>query len=229
MVRYLGQTQAYSISPRSSQQLNTSSQSAQLRTGPAEVTPDGGNLAPTAIAILSFTNSGTTVTESGVPSMSIGNAFRMYAELDGTIRSGIAVENHDQRTVSVTFELRKLDGSDSGLRGSLEILPFGERAIFLNEIPGFESLPSPFKGILRISSPSSAGISVLGLRSRVNERGDFMITTTPATDEKPVRANSLVFPHVVDGDGYSTEFITFGARNLQVFSQSGRGSGMILR
>ena len=161
--------------------------------------------------------------------MSIGNAFRMYAELDGTIRSGIAVESHDPRTVSVTFELRKLDGSDSGLRGSLEILPFGERAIFLNEIPGFESLPSPFKGILRISSPSSAGISVLGLRSRVNERGDFMITTTPATDEKPVRANSLVFPHVVDGDGYSTEFITFGARNLQVFSQSGRGSGMILR
>ena len=161
--------------------------------------------------------------------MSIGDAFRIYAEFDGSIRTGIAVQNHDETAAAVTFELTQLDGTSSEFRGSLEIPPLGERAIFLNEIPGFQSLPSPFKGLLRISSSSSGAISVLGLRTRTNERGDFMITTIPATDEKAARANQLVFPHVVDGGGYSTEFITFGAGNLQLFSQSGGVVGLTLR
>ena len=78
--------------------------------------------------------------------------------------------------------------------------------MFLNEIPGLKSLPSSFRGVLHISSDTS--ISAIGLRTRYNERGDFLISTTPAiADNTPSSTEEFVFPQVVSGSGYTTEFI----------------------
>jgi hypothetical protein len=66
------------------------------------------------------------------------------------------------------------------------------------------------------------------VRSRWNQRGDFIFTTTPATNEKAPADSQLVFPHLVDGGGYSTQFIMFSGTpsqpasgSLQLFSQTG--------
>src|SRR5207253_2002768 len=96
------------------------------------------------------------------------------------------------------------------LTGSISVPALGQRALFLNEIPGFESLAGPFAGILRIAPADSADITVLGLRGRTNERGDFLITTTPPTNENASTNSQIMFPHIVDGGGYTTQFITFG-------------------
>ena len=48
---------------------------------------------------------------------------------------------------------------------------------FLSQIPGFQYVSLPFQGLLRLTS--STPIAVVGLRGRYNERGDFIITTTP--------------------------------------------------
>jgi hypothetical protein len=54
---------------------------------------------------------------------------------------------------------------------------------------------------LRVSSASSA-VSIVGLRAKVNERGEYLITTVPVTNEAtPPAAGSLVFPHFADGEG----------------------------
>ena len=46
---------------------------------------------------------------------------------------------------------------------------------FLKQIPGFESLPSPLQGILRVSTAASGSNLVMGvLRARYNERGDLL-------------------------------------------------------
>ena len=51
----------------------------------------------------------------------------------------------------------------------------------------------------------------MGLRERYNERGDFLITTTPATNEAaPPTTGPLYFPHFAMGGGYTTEFILYG-------------------
>ena len=99
--------------------------------------------------------------------------------------------------------------------------------MYLNQIPGFGSLPMPFKGVARISS-STGNIAVLGVRCRTNERGDFIFTTTPATNETAAAPSTIVFPHIVNGGGYTTQFITFSGTpveptsgNLQLFSQTG--------
>jgi hypothetical protein len=51
---------------------------------------------------------------------------------------------------------------------------------------------------------------VVALRQRYNERGDYLITTTPPTLETGTPTTApRSFPHFVNGDGYTTQFILF--------------------
>ena len=81
------------------------------------------------------------------------------------------------------------------------------------------------------------GIAVTALRSRYNERGDFLVATTPPADESS-RASSaeLVFPHLVDGRGYTTQFVLIAGSPgpsvsgvLRTLSRSGVPLGLLLR
>jgi hypothetical protein len=188
-------------------------------------------------AVLSFKQAGVTVTEAGVSSGEAGRTFRIYAETgvgDGA-QTGVAIVNASEAAERVDFQLTYLDGAPAASTGSLVIPGFGQRALFLNQIPGLHSLSS-FKGILRISSAGQQNIAVVGLRGRFNERGDFLITTTPPVNEDTSGSGTAVFPHIVDGGGYTTQFITFSGTytepasgNLQLFSQAGENLNITLR
>ena len=120
------------------------------------------------------------------------------------------------------FELLKLEGETTGVAGTTTIAGNDHLARFLDELPGFESLPPSFRGVLRVSagSPISA-ISAIGLRARYNERGDFLVSTTPAlADDAAAPSGELVFPHIVTGAGYTTEFL--------LLSRGGVASGTAL-
>src|SRR5262249_706284 len=152
-----------------------------------------------------------------------GSAFRLYVE-NGAAQTGFAIANSSASAVTVTFELTALDGTPTGLTGSTTIPGNGQVAMFLNEIAGFGNLSHPFQGILRMQG---AGISVVGLRGRNNQRGDFLITTTSPVDEAaPARSDEMYFAHLVAGGGYSTQFILFNGNGgatsgtMQFFDQS---------
>jgi len=122
--------------------------------------------------------------------------------------------------------LLDLQGQPAGFSGSSTIGPNGHLSLFLNEIPGLQNVPDPFRGVLRVSSNTS--ISAIGVRGRCNERGDFLVSTTPALADDSVATNDaeLVFPHIVTGGGYTTEFILMNRGNpsagkVLVRSQSG--------
>jgi hypothetical protein len=194
-------------------------------------------VAPIGVAVFSFKQAGVTVSEAGVSSEPAGKAFRMYAETGtgGAAQTGVAIVNSSSTEERIDFQLTRLDGSSAGLTGSLVIPGFGQRSLFLSQIPGLQSL-SAFKGILRISSASPAGAAVVGIRGRSNERGDFLITTTPPVNENASPNAVVVFPHIVDGGGYTTQFITFAGTNtepasgtLQLFSQTGATWNVTLR
>jgi hypothetical protein len=102
--------------------------------------------------------------------------------------------------------------------------------MFLNQLPEYRLVPVPFQGILKIES--SEAISVVGLRGRYNERGDFLIATTPPFDDAPLGTNSqVVFPHFAEGGGYETQFILVGPSRsngaLTLYSQSGQTLGPV--
>ena len=156
----------------------------------------------------------------------------MYVESGegGAVQSGLAVVNFSNAPAVVNFELTTLAGTSTGLTGVITVPANGQSAMFLNQVQGFANVPVPFKGVLRASTSSTGGISMIGLRGRYNERGDFLITTTsPVLESSNPPAGELLFPHFVDSGGYTTQFILFSGYagqsstgTIRYFSQGGQ-------
>jgi hypothetical protein len=162
----------------------------------------------------------------------------MYVEAAGsggpnTVLSGLAITNLTGAPATVTLTLDRLDGSTTGLTGTLSVPANGQTATFLNQVAGLTGIPLPFQGVVRISS--SAAISVVGLRGRYNERNEFLITTTTAIDEAaPPPYAELFFAHFADSGGYTTQFILMAGSSqasgsLRLVSQSGQPLTLPLR
>jgi sugar lactone lactonase YvrE len=232
-----GQTQStfhYVLPSREAVRLRASGSADSTDTGSVHVQPVGSSPSPIGVAIFSYQQAGITVTEAGVPSSGAASSFRMYSEISGdfgqgaagSIQSGIAVANLSGAPATVTLALDRLDGLPTGFTGTLQVPGNGQLSTFLNQVSGLSSVPAPFQGVLRISSPTP--ISAVGLRGRYNERGEFLITTTaPVNEAAPPGSGDLFFPHFADSAGYTTQFILFGGSgaassgSLRLVSQSG--------
>jgi sugar lactone lactonase YvrE len=219
-------TYPYTVPPRSSAKV-VSSNWDTLRTGNIRVTGSGGMPLPVVSTVFSLTTNGITVTQTGIATTGIASGFDVYVESDPArqLQTGIAVANTTSNAAPVNFQLLTLDGRPTGYNGSVSTDPNGHIAMFLDQIPGLENMPMNFKGVLRISS--DAAISAIGLRTLYNERGDFLFATTPAIpDNAPPATSALVFPQVVSGTGFTTEFILMNAAGeskgtLTLTSQNG--------
>jgi len=223
----------YSIPARSSVRLKTSGAGSTIRVGSVRIAPAPGNLSPSGLAIFSFRNGGVTVSEAGVPVLRPSSAFRMYefecGDFIGQIQTGVAVTNPSGIPTIVNFDVTNQSGTTIGPRATVTIPAGGQIAKFIKEL--IPSLPHPFHGVVRISTPSAGGITVVGLRGDYNSRGDFLITTAMPTDETaPVTSSELIFPHLVDSGGYMTSFVLYSGASgqsssgvLRFFTQSGQG------
>jgi hypothetical protein len=228
----------YYIPGRASWHYIASNDNTSLHVGSAAAIPDQSNPVPVGIAIFSFKSGGITVSEAGVPSMQAGSAFRLFGESSATgdVRTGIGILNPSDLPTTVTFDLSNMDGSSTGSSGFLTIPAHGQRALFLDEVPGLEALPKPFKGFVRISTADSVDIAVIGLRERLNERSDFIVTATAPTNENDPSQPKIVFPHIVDGGGFTTEFVLYSGTpeepargTLSLHTQSGTVSAIKLQ
>jgi hypothetical protein len=202
----------YSIPPHTGLRLRTSGGGLMSQTGSVRIIPSTGG-APTSAAILSFVNNGITVTEAGVAGLPTGTAFRTYAEMSGvigqagSIQTGVAIANPSPNGITVNLEVRQLDGSPVGQPVPVTVPGHGQIAQFMQSL--ISTLPPNFQGFLKVTSNSP--IAFTGLRTRYNERGDFLITvTTPRNDGQVSSGLTVVLPQIVSGGGYTTQFIMFG-------------------
>jgi hypothetical protein len=226
---------SYSIPPRSAFTLRTAGDGDTTSSGSIRVTPDPNNKAPAGLGIFSFRPAGITITEAGVPAIPAGTAFRMYVEASGefgapgSLQTGVAVTNLAAQEITVDFDITNLNGIGIGVSGSETIPGMGQIALFLDQVSGIGTLPDPLAGVLRFSTASPAGVSIVGLRGRFNERSEFLITTTsPFNEDDPLINAEASVPHAVDGGGYTTQIILFSGfqgqwskGDLQFFSQKG--------
>ncbi len=228
---------AYQIQARGSYKLSTAGTEPAALTGSVRIAPTGGQAAPSAVAIFSFAVGGTVVSEAGVAGFG-GTGVQVYAEASGvpfstgSIQTGIAIANPSNQPVVVTADLRRIDGTSAGLQPATVAMPAnGHAGIFVNQL--FPSLTLPFRGVLRLTSPTS--ISVAGIRGRTNERNEFLLTTTPPSGLAATESSGLFFPHLVDGGGYTTQIVVMGSASsdasgvLHFVGQTGQPLTLTLR
>jgi mono/diheme cytochrome c family protein len=224
---------SYSIPGRSARQFATAGSGSAVRVGAVTIVPAQGSAAPAGSLVFSYTKSGIRLTEASVPGAPAGTALRVYVEASGTIQSGIAITNPSASNATVRLELTDLNGASISTT-TLTLGPNAHVSKFLNEIPGFQALSLPVQGLLRITSATP--VAAAGVRSRTNERGDFLITTTPLVNENTPPAAELFFPHFADRGGYTTQFVLFSGSprsslsgTIRFLSQSGQALGLQLR
>jgi hypothetical protein len=222
----------YTVRAGSFVRLRTGGTSASLRVGSVRAAPTNGTRSPVGFLIFSYSNGVTTVTETGVPAQRSSIAWRMFVETTeeigdiGSIQSGIAITNTSFTTATISVELTTLAGVSLGPAFFFNIPANGHRALFLHQLfPGLdlpfpEAEEQPFRGILRITSGTTP-VVVAGMRGRYNERGDFLMTSVPPSNETGQATTSdLFFPHIADGGGYTTQFLLYSG----IFSQNTSGT-----
>jgi len=188
--------------------------------------------APSVATIYVYEAGGTTISTTGSIAHKAAPDLDVYAQLEGepgtigSVQTGIAVVNPTGETLDVQYELVRLDGTSSGVSGKFAISPKGQKLTFVNELPGASNLPLSFRGVLRLTS--ARPISALGIHGRYNERGEFLMSTTPPMDSTAITQSSAFIPQVVDGGGYSTEIVIYDvvgsplSGNIYFFDQNGQ-------
>jgi Beta-propeller repeat len=218
-------------------------QISTLRLGSVQIVPFGGFATPHAQVVLNRRDSGVLTSITDLEGELPGRTFRTYAEsvgdfdsgVAGSTRSGVVLANPSDTSASVVLEVRSLDGSLLKTSQPVQVPPNGEVAVFLNQIPGLETLIAPFEGIVRVTATSPQGVTAAGFRAVNNERGNVLFTSTGPLIENAGTSGQLVFPHIAEGGGYTTQFIVIGGTSgqantgvLSFFTQEGNPLNLTL-
>lgn len=214
----------YSMLPGSIQVFQTDASPASAAIGWAEVTPDPGMYAPVGNGIFHFSLSGMLVTESGIAAATPTTHARIYIDMSDGHNTGLALANPGIAPMNVTMTAYLLNGNVpvGSQPEPLTLSGKGHLATFVDE--RIWGLPAEYRGVLDITSETP--FAALTIRSLVNERNDFLITTFPVADVTRPAPFPILFPQIADGGGYRTEFILLctgspGSITLRTFGNDG--------
>ncbi len=215
--------------------VNTAGSNGSAQVGYATLAMDSG-AAPYATAVFSFRQNGVTVAEVGVPASPPTNQARIFIEWRSSvlavpadangglinINTGIAVVNTNADPANVTYTLRDVTGDILSI-GNGTIAAGRHFACFIDELkvraeaPDF-IIPADFPTAIQFGSleiASSQPLSMLGVRGTMNQRNEFLMTTTPVANlTHPLDKNPIYFPQFVDGGGYTTSIILLNTSSV---------------
>jgi len=198
--------------------------SRDVQTGWAELIPDGGTIAPVAAGVLQFSRDGILVTETGIPSVAPTTHARMFLDTSGGHNTGVAIGNPGNAPLNLSLQVFQMDGTTQAgaANGPITLDPYGHAALFVGQL--ISGLPSGFRGVLDVTGESPFAATTY--RSLVNERGEILLTALPVADLNQPPPSPILFPHIADGDGFSTQFILLNGLNpssttLSFYSETG--------
>ena len=225
--------------------LSTLGESDVVQSGYAVLDVESGST-PYGTAVFSYAQNGVVVTEAGVPASPPTRSARIFIdyrtnfEADAnhftgrlTINTGFAIVNRGGRSANLTFTLRDLEGRT--VAGGGGMLTAGAHfAGVISDLrslaPDF-SLPPEFPATTRFGSlaiESDQMVSVMALRSTINQRGEVLFTTTPVADlAQPLSFEPAYFPQFADGGGFSTSLFLLNPSDrvqsgtIEIFASNG--------
>ena len=201
---------SYSIAQNGSEKIELGDESDLGQLGSIWVVPFNNDPAPTAFAVFSYKPGSYTLSE-GITPVTMGTAFRMYAEVEPSTRlsTTVAVANASSIAGLVTFSLTDLQGTFLASE-TRELAPSSTLVASIDSL-----LPSlagrSFKGILRITT-SLPNLAVAGFRERFNTRQpdpDYLFTSITPLRETGDPLQELVFSQLANGDGLTTQIILY--------------------
>jgi hypothetical protein len=199
----------YTILSGGALHIQTNGSPVNVRTGWIQVIPDLYNPTPAGSAIFGYNPEDVLVSESGIPSAVPTTHARVYVDLSNNHNTGLAIANVIDDDAAVVIRAFRTDGvTAAGINIDMHPLKAnGHVAAFADQF--IAGLPAGFVGVLDISSVTP--FAALTLRSMLNERNDFLMTTFPIADANRTVSLPIVFPQIADGGGYVTQFIFLGA------------------
>jgi hypothetical protein len=219
----------YLIPPGGVFRLQTDGFPSDTAAGWVQLIPDAGTSTPVGSGIFGYTREGVLVSESGIPAAAATMHTRIFVDLSENHNTGLAIANVAVATNGISIDAFQIDGSTAAgqSKGPLPLPAKGYTAAFADSF--ISGLPENFKGVLDIRSTTP--FAALTLRSLVNERGDFLMTAFPTADAYRTAPVPIVFPHIVDGGGYETQFIFLSATggsitDLTFYDEQGRPWGV---
>ena len=173
--------------------------------GYARIQPDSGSETPSGIAIFASRNNDILVSETGVPATPALTSGLIYAEVAGTLDTGLAIANPNGSDATINFSLTDANGSPAG-SGKITIAANKQTAQFLDQAPLKVYPGTAFQGTL--SFTSSVPVGVIALRTLVNQRGDFLMSSLPVIDATtPPISGPVMVPQFTDGGGWATQIV----------------------
>ena len=183
----------------------TDGRASSLILGYARIQPDSGSETPSGIAIFASRNNDILVSETGVPATPALTSGLIYAEVAGTLDTGLAIANPNGSDATINFSLTDANGSPAG-SGKITIAANKQTAQFLDQAPLKVYPGTAFQGTL--SFTSSVPVGVIALRTLVNQRGDFLMSSLPVIDTTtPPISGPVMVPQFTDGGGWATQII----------------------
>jgi hypothetical protein len=196
---------AYSINPGGLFRFQTDGSLSSTKAGWVQLIPDSGKSTPVGSGVFGYNPGDVLQSESGIPSATATTHARVYVDRSGDHDTGLAIANVSGSGSSIAINAFQKDGITAvgTSKGPIPMPMNGYNAAFADDFA--TGLPAEFTGVLDISSTKP--FAALTLRTLVNERDEFLMTSFPVADANHSGPSPIVFPHIVDGGGYSTEFI----------------------
>lgn len=208
---------AYSIPSNGAYTFQTDGSSDKLQRGWVLLTPDPGKIAPLGAGVFQLSQNGRVVTESGIPSAPLTTRARVYIDTTQGHNTGLAIANPGAGAATVRLEAFQDDGSTPAGAGNpppIQLPARAQTAQFVTEL--VSGLPNQFTGVLDLESATP--FAALTLRSLINTRGEFLLTTFPIADLTRAAPAPVIFPQIADGGGIRTEFILVNPSDNSVIS-----------
>ena len=182
--------------------LTTSGTSQSLSLGYAEVQGDPGFPTPAGTVIFGYRQNDILATETSIPATPLVESGRIYAQLNGTTDTGVAIVNPNAVPTQVSYYVTDENGwSVAG--GSFVVPPATRMSRFLSEAPF--NVQGPINGTVTFHATNP--IAVLALRGFTNERSEFLVSSYPIVGLFPPVGESIWFPHFTVGAGWATELV----------------------
>jgi hypothetical protein len=199
----------YTIPPGGTFHFQTDGSPLNTAVGWVRLTPDLYGQTPVGSGVFSYNPGPMLISESGIPAAVSTTHARVYVDLSGDHNTGLAIANVGTSAASITLNAFQNDGvTPAGTsQGPLQLSASGHDAKFADQF--ITGLPDGFTGVLDISSVTP--FAALTMRSLVNERDEFLMTTFPIADANAPAPSPIVFPQVVDGGGYATQVIVISS------------------